>query len=74
MSHDKKPEQNEFVKAMSYFLQIGVSILACLAVGIFLGWLLDRLFGTTPWLIMVFSFLGVAAAFKSIFDFAKKVR
>ena len=74
MSRDKKPQQNEFAQALSFFLQISVTIIACLAVGIFLGWLLDRLLGTTPWLMMVFTFLGIAAAFKSIFDFAKKVR
>jgi len=73
MPGDKKPQQNEFARAMSFFLQISVSIIACLAVGIFLGWLLDRLLGTSPWLLMVCSFLGVGAAFKSIFDFAKKV-
>jgi len=74
MHDDKKPQQNEFTKAMAHFLQISVSILACIAVGIFLGWLLDRFLGTSPWLLMIFSFLGVAAAFKSIFDFAKKIK
>ena len=74
MSGDKKPQQNEFARAMSFLLQIGVTIIACLAVGIFLGWFLDRWLGTEPWLLLVFSFFGVGAAFKSIFDFAKKVR
>jgi len=74
MSNNGKPQQNEFLKAMSFFFQIGVTILACLAVGIFLGWFLDNLLGTTPWLLMVFSFLGVVAAFRSIFDFAKKIK
>jgi len=73
MSGNKKPEQNEFARALSMLLQIGVTIIACLAVGIFLGWLLDRFFGTAPWLLMVCTFLGIGAAFKSIFDFAKKV-
>jgi len=74
MQQDKKPQQNEFVKAMSFFLQIAVTIIACLALGIFLGWLFDNWLGTSPWLLMVFSFVGVAAAFKSIFEFAKKVK
>jgi len=74
MSRDDKPKQNEFARAMAFFMQISVSILACLAVGIFLGWLLDRLLGTSPWLLMIFTFLGVGAAFKSIFDFAKKIK
>jgi len=74
MSRSNKPQQNEFSRAMAFFLQISVTILACIAVGIFLGWLLDRLLGTSPWLLMIFSFLGVGAAFKSIFDFAKKIK
>jgi len=73
MSRDKKPQQNEFARAFAVLLQIGVTIIACLAVAIFLGWLLDRLLGTSPWLLMTFSFLGIGAAFKMIFDFAKKV-
>jgi len=74
MSRDRKPQQNEFMLAFSYLLQIGISIIACLAVGIFLGWLLDRWLGTTPWLLLVFTLLGIGAAFKSIFDFAKKIK
>ena len=77
MGRDDKPQgpqQNEFSRALSYFLQISTTIIACLAVGIFLGWILDRYLNTTPWLLMTCTFLGVAAAFKSIFDFAKKVR
>jgi len=70
----KPPQQNEFSKALSYFLQISVTIIACLAVGILLGYFLDRWLDTSPWMILAFTFLGVAAAFKSIFDFAKKIK
>jgi len=74
MSQDKKPQQDGFMQAFAVLLQIGITILACLAVGIFLGWFLDRLLGTTPWLLMAFTFMGIIAAFKSIFDFAKKIK
>jgi len=74
MSGDKKPQQNEFSRAMAFFLQISVTIIACLAVGIFLGWILDRYLDTSPWLLLICTFFGVGAAFKSIFDFAKKVK
>jgi len=74
MPKDGKPQQNEFARALSFFLQISVTIIACLAVGILLGWWFDRLFDTSPWLLMAFTFLGVGAAFKSIFDFAKKIK
>ena len=67
-----KPPQNEFGRAMANLLQIGVTIIACLSVSIFLGWFLDRWLGTAPWIMFVCTFLGIGAAFKSIFDFAKK--
>jgi ATP synthase protein I len=73
MSRDDKKTGNEFVRALSQLSQIGVMIIACILVGIFLGRFLDNLLGTSPWLLLVFTFLGIAAAFKSIFDFSKKV-
>ena len=72
MQRDKKPQQNEFARALAQLSQIGITIIACLGVGIFIGWYLDRLLDTTPWLLLVCSLLGIGAAFKSIFDFAKK--
>ena len=73
MSGGNKGQGNEFARAFAHLLQIGVTIIACIGVGIFLGWLLDSLLGTEPWLLLVFTLLGIAAAFKSIFEFAKKV-
>ena len=72
MSGDKKDQQDGFIRAFSSLSQIGITIIACIAVGIFIGWLLDKLLGTSPWLLIVFTFLGVIAAFKSILDLAKK--
>jgi len=34
--------------------------------GALIGWVLDRLLGTTPWLLLVFLGLGIAAAFRNI--------
>jgi len=62
----------EWVKALSMISQIGVMIAACIVVGVLLGRFLDARLNTSPWLTIVFSLLGVAAAFKSIFDFASK--
>jgi len=73
MSRDDNGQGKEFMRALAVLSQIGITIILCVAVGIFIGWLLDRLLGTSPWLIIVFTLLGVVAAFKSIFDFAKKI-
>ena len=35
--------------------------------GLLLGWFLDRLLGTSPWLLLVLLFLGFAVAFRNIY-------
>jgi len=37
-----------------------------LAGGALIGWVLDRLIGTQPWLLLVFLFLGIIVAFRNI--------
>jgi len=73
MARGDKGQGNGFVQALALLTQIGFTIVACVAIGIFLGWLLDRWLGTEPWLLMVFTLLGIVAAIKSIIEFAKKV-
>ena len=72
MSQDNKNKPGEFTNAMSMLSQIGVSIAVCLAVGILLGMFLDHILGSSPWLLIIFSLLGVVAAFRSIFELANK--
>jgi ATP synthase protein I len=37
-----------------------------LAGGALIGWVLDRLIGTSPWLLLVFLCLGIIVAFRNI--------
>jgi len=37
-----------------------------IAVGLFIGYLLDKLFGTQPWLLLVFFLLGTVSGFYSL--------
>ena len=72
MSRNPKDGRKDAVRAFSVLAQIGIQIFVCVAVGVLIGqWLDDRL-GTSPWFLLVFSFLGMAAAFKSMYDMAKK--
>jgi len=72
LAGDDNKQPNGFIAALSLLSQIGVTIIVCIAVGIAIGFFLDKFLKTSPWLLLVFTLLGVAAAFKSIFDFAKK--
>ncbi|HWI86270.1 MAG TPA: AtpZ/AtpI family protein [Sphingomonas sp.] len=35
--------------------------------GALIGWVMDRLFGTSPWLLLVLLFLGFAVAMRNIY-------
>ncbi|HHU82611.1 MAG TPA: hypothetical protein GXZ26_06375 [Firmicutes bacterium] len=44
---------------------------ASVFIGVLLGKFLDGFFGTSPWLLLVFSLLGVGAALRVLFSLAK---
>ena len=45
---------------------IGLHMVSGVAVGCALGWLLDWLLGTRPWLLLLFFVLGAAAGFRNV--------
>ena len=65
-------ERRAILRAMGLMSQIGLTVVACIVVGIFIGRFLDNFFGTSPWLLIVFTLLGVISAFKSMIDLSKK--
>ncbi|HET6610749.1 MAG TPA: AtpZ/AtpI family protein [Kofleriaceae bacterium] len=52
---------------------VGIEMAVCIAIGWGIGYLLDRTFGTDPWLMLVFLGCGIAAGFKAMFVAAKKI-
>lgn len=63
-----KKQQNDLLHALSFFSQIGITMAACVLIGVFSGRYLDDILGTSPWLLLLFSLLGAAAALKALFD------
>ena len=54
------------VGAVSVLTHVGITIAACILIGVYAGRYLDRVLGTSPWLLILFSLLGAAAAFRTI--------
>ena len=73
MSKNDNSTSKGFLKALAMLSQMGIMIIVCIALGIFLGWLLDKWLGTSPWLLLLFTLFGIAAAIKSIVDFANRL-
>lgn len=46
--------------------RVGMELVSAFAVGLGIGWLLDRWLGTAPWLMVVFILLGGAAGILNV--------
>lgn len=51
---------------------IGIEMGAALVVGMLIGWFLDRTFGTSPWLLAIFTGFGIVAGFRNMLRAARK--
>lgn len=64
---DRGPNRDSIGAGLGFALRIGIELVAALAVGVGIGFLLDRWLGTAPWLMVVFFFLGSAAGFLNVY-------
>ena len=55
-------------------LKISTELVAAVVVGSTLGFILDNWFGTKPWLILIFFFIGVIAGIMNVIRSAKKMQ
>ncbi len=54
-------------------VRVAVDLVAGIAVGVFIGWLLDRWLGTAPWLFLVFFLLGAAGGITNVMRTALQI-
>lgn len=66
-------KDRRFIRLMGVLSTVGITMVAATVLGYFLGVFLDRLFGTSPWLMVLFLLLGIAAGFKNLYDQARKL-
>ena len=54
--------------------KLSTELVSAVAVGTIIGFILDTTFGTKPWLILIFFFIGVTAGIINVFKSAKKMQ
>lgn len=69
-----KRENRRYIRELAYYSSLGLSVALSIFIGLFAGVYLDRRFDTTPWLTIIFLFLGIAAGFRNIALAVKKSR
>ena len=59
---------------MGSAFRLGTELVAAVAVGTIIGFILDNWFDTKPWLLIVFFFLGSAAGMFNVIKTAKNMQ
>jgi len=60
-------EEPSVLRQLARLSTIGVSLVAATAIGLAIGYWLDRWLGTSPWMTMIFTLFGIAAGFLNLF-------
>ena len=59
---------------MGSAFKLGTELVAAVAVGTIIGFILDTLFDTKPWLIIIFFFLGAVAGLLNVIRAANRMQ
>ncbi len=54
--------------------KLGTELVSAVAVGTIIGFILDNWFGTKPWLMIIFFFVGSIAGIMNVIKSAKKMQ
>ena len=73
----KKKLENDIENRGSFMgnaFKLGTELVAAVAVGTIIGFILDSWFDTKPWLILIFFFLGAVAGMLNVIRAANKMQ
>jgi len=66
-----KPRRTD-LRRLAELSSLGLILPSSIAVGLFSGYFLDRWLGTAPWLLLIFTVLGIVSGLLSLLQALKK--
>ncbi len=66
--------KNQKTSSFGEAFKMSTELVAAVAVGTIIGFILDNWFGTKPWLILIFFFIGVIAGIMNVIKSAKNMQ
>ncbi len=69
---DPQPSTRPDIGRLVELSSIALILPSSIAVGLFMGYLLDKWLGTGPWLLLTFTVLGIVSGLLSLFRAIKK--
>ena len=73
-NYSKITNNNQNSSFMGSAFKLGTELVAAVAVGTIIGFILDSWFDTKPWLIIIFFFLGAAAGLLNVIRTANRMQ
>ena len=67
-------DNHENSSSIGAAFKLSTELVSAVAVGTIIGFILDKTFGTKPWLIIIFFFVGVVAGIINVVKSAKKMQ
>ena len=74
LSRNKLYNKNQNSSLIGAAFKISTELVAAVAVGTIIGFILDKTFGTKPWLIIIFFFIGVVVGIINVVKSAKNMQ
>lgn len=63
-------EKKRLIKTLGMVSTMGISMVVAIAIGVYMGFYLDKWLGTKPWFFFIFLLFGIIAGFRNIFIIA----
>ena len=74
LSKKNLKQNNENSSTIGAAFKLSTELVSAVAVGAIIGFILDNTFGTKPWLILIFFFVGVVAGIMNVIKSAKNLQ
>lgn len=66
------PEEKSLFRQLLKASTVGINLVISTFVGLAIGYFLDKLLGTKPYLLIIFLLLGIISGFRDLFRMASK--
>ena len=74
LSKKKLSYNNQNSSSIGAAFKLSTELVSAVAVGTIIGFIFDKTFGTKPWFILIFFFVGVVAGITNVIRSAKKMQ
>ena len=74
INKNNNSSKNDKTSSFGEAFKMSTELVAAVAVGTIIGFILDNWFGTKPWLILIFFFVGVVAGITNVIKSAKNMQ